>query len=145
MDTRTPAKEKSIDVDLTKPINQIEVMEKVKQSCFGKMWDVTTKECNSCADRDTCGIIMRGTVDKKAEEISKKLGATFLDESMFHRITEESIKSFVINGVTSTTELLEWVKTTANTSDEVAVLETTKRFIKEHEFIYTKDGIVWLR
>ena len=46
---RTPKKEKSYEVDLTVPIDRSMIKE--KDDCFGKMWDMTSRECPQCADR----------------------------------------------------------------------------------------------
>lgn len=137
-------KDVKTDVDFTVPINKAAIK---LDGCFGKEWDVATKECKVCAERDLCGIIFKDVVDAKANEQEEKLGSLFLDKSDF-RFTDiqmQELFDWVKSGETATNEFVIKVMQMANSSDQTAGIEATKRIISEHELLYSKSGKVWKR
>ena len=144
--TRKPNKKQSIEVDLTKPIPQPLIIEAMKGSnCFGKLWDISTKECSQCADKDICGIMMQDTLAESSKQLQKKLGATFLDVADYKNVTNAKLMKFVVSGETTTKQLIQEVVKLSNCDDTTAAVEHIKRWIKGTKSIFTKTGIVWKR
>lgn len=135
----------NIEVDFLVPIDKEKIKSMADVDCFGKLYDITTKECNRCTLRDVCCIVFQDAVDLKAKEIEKNIGSKFLDTSDMSVLTKELIFSFINSGKTTVSELFKFCSDSANTDDKVAITEFIKRFIKSNDNIYTKDGIVWLR
>jgi len=141
---REPRESKSFTVDLTKPLNKDDIMEKAK-GCFGYLWDLRTSECSKCADRDVCGILFNDNVIKPTtDELEEKSGSRYLDLTDFKNVTPEKIFSFVQSGETPVQDLVSHVGALAQTSDRMAIIEFIKRFITQTSGISTKGGIVWL-
>lgn len=136
---------KQIEVDFLVPIDKEKCKSMADVDCFGKLYDITTKECNRCTLRDVCCIVFQDVVDLKAKEIEKSTGSRFLDTSDMSALKDSVIFEFVKSGVTTISELMKFCSDTANTDDKVAITNFLKRFIKSHDNIYTKDGLVWLR
>lgn len=135
----------NIEVDFLVPIDKEKIKSMADVDCFGKLYDITTKECNRCTLRDVCCIVFQDAVDLKATEIEDKLGSKFLDTSDITVLTDAVMYEYIHSGKTTVSELVSFCSKKANTDDKVAVTEFLKRFIKSKENIYTKDGIVWLR
>lgn len=117
-----------------------------EESCFGKMWDMSAKECGMCADSDMCGILYQEIVDNKVKEVASR-NVKFLDETDFDLINTELLKTTIksASGEMTVAGLLQWVMEAAHTADDVAAIEWIKRFIKSEPSIYTKDSLVWMR
>lgn len=142
---RITREQKTVNPDLTVPINNEEIMS-TASGCFGKLWDLRTSECSKCADRDVCGILFNDNVVKpRTQEIQEEQGAIFLDLTDFKKVTDEKIFNFIESGVTTVQALVAHVGALACTSERVATVEFLKRFIKSNDKIFTKEGIVWLR
>ena len=136
---------KQIEVDFLVPIDKEKYKSMADVDCFGKLYDITTKECNRCTLRDVCCIVFQDVVDLKAKEIEKSTGSRFLDTSDMSALKDDVIFGFVQSGETKIAELFKFCSDTANTDDKVAITNFLKRFIKSQDNIYTKDGLVWLR
>lgn len=133
------------DIDFLTPLNKEKYREMADVDCFGKMYDITTKECNRCTLRDVCCVIFQDAVDLKGKEIEKKTGSKFLNTSNMEALTDKALFKFIKSGETTTKDLIEFCKETANTDDKVAVVNFLKRWIKDTPNVYTKDGLVWIK
>lgn len=133
----------SIEVDLTKPINHEDVKSKVTGACFGKEWDMGSRECPLCADNEVCGIIMGGAVKQKVKTV-EDAHAMFLDATDFLNLGKDGNKilEHIESGVTTTQQLIAKVKEIAKTADDYAAIEWVKRY-KAKGTITIKQGIVW--
>lgn len=133
------------EVDLKIPLNMSKI--DIKDSdCFGKEWDISSKECPQCADKDICSILFRHELEKNAEQIKSELGLNhFLDETDFKNLTHSKLKDFIVSGKTTVAELKDFVAKEAKTDDDVAVVNYIKNFIKSTKEVYTKSGVVWVR
>lgn len=140
---RTPKKEKSYEVDLTVPIDRSMIKE--KDDCFGKMWDMTSKECPQCADRDICSILFKDKVDAKAKKIEEDLGSKFLDEADFDNLTSESLYKFIESGKTTSRDLLMEAMRLTNCDDVIAVKNKVMEWVKANDSVSIKQGVVWLK
>ncbi len=138
---RQPTTQKKLVTDLLVPIGEVNSHEIA--SCFGKMWDISARECHQCSDRDTCGIIFQQKVNAKAKEIEAKVGTPFLDTVTFCKITPELVKEKIQNEA-PIQDLIDLVIKTSNCEDMPSVVNFLKQFIKDNDFIKTKDGKVWL-
>jgi len=145
MESRIPKPTKS-KVDLTVPVDLS--LHKVSGGCFGKAWDMSTKECGKCADNELCGILFKEVVDQKAKAVEDNLGTKFLDTADFSRVTVEDVLSYigdVGDGELTVQELLNYVMAKANCDDRKAAVEYVKRLVKVDNVIRTKEGLVWLK
>lgn len=135
---------KEHDVDLTVPVDKgkFEVSE---QKCFGKLWDMRTKECPKCADNELCAILTKDRIDADASKVEDKTEAVFLDKADFAALTDKVVLEFVKERERTSRELLEFVMETANVSDVPACVEWIKRFVRDRKLIKITDGIVCLR
>lgn len=140
---RNPRINKTYRLDLTKPINTDD-MATGEYDCFGKEWDMSSKECPLCADRDICGILFKDKVDKKTKDIERKGKAKFLDNADFDSLTDKSITDFIDSGVTTSKELIEFGIRKTNCDDVVAVKNKVKEFVKKSNKISIKKGTVWM-
>ncbi len=131
------------EVDFTKPVNK-ENFIMADTDCFGKEWDMSSKECPQCADRDICGLIYKDVVDSKAKQIEQDLGSKFLDEADFDNMTTEKLLDFIQSGVTTTSDLIEEGMRLSNCSDVVAVKTRLTDWIRNEDNIRTRGGIVWV-
>ena len=145
MENREIRKEKT-EVDLKIPVNVSDFPTK-ENDCFGNMWDMSSRECPQCADKDLCAIIFKGNVvDKRGQEIKEELGLNhYLDERDFAAVTHKKLIEFVKSGETTTEELKEFVAKEAKCDDMVAVVNKIKNWIKSEPSVYTKGGVVWIR
>lgn len=143
---REPSKKPSIEgVDLAIPLDR-ELMKTSKvPTCFGKMWDITEKDCTQCADKDTCGILFRDTLNKKSDKIQSKLGTTFLNVADYPNVTTPKLLDFIKGGDITTSELVGYVKRLSNCDDTKAAVEFLKRWITSTKLVYTKNGNVCLK
>ena len=122
---------KTHDPDLSKPIPSIPT----DDTCFGKEWDLATNDCQYCGDQEVCGILFSKLVKSKVAE------KTFLDQTDFSLVNKkELLKS--INGM-STGHLMQYIKLASNSTDEVAIVEWIKRFVKETEGLSIKKGVCY--
>jgi len=131
-------KETRTKADLSKPLN-IEAVATDDGTCFGKEWDMADRECQYCADNEVCGILFSKQLKTTVKAIEEK-NPTFLDYSDFDSLDEDTVIS-KINGMTSQ-ELFDFIKTNANTEDDVAVVEWIKRLVKSRENVSIKNGVV---
>jgi len=58
-------------LDMTKPLD-ISKFGSDEDPCFGKLYDLNTKQCKMCADADFCAIKMAQTQTSKRNEINKQ-------------------------------------------------------------------------
>ena len=142
---RTPRDTKTFEIDLAVPVDRKIFRTEVSNeaSCFGKLWDLGTKLCSQCADKDTCGIVYKDTVDKKAKDLEQSVGAKYLDATDFDNVNTDKLMQFIQSGVTTLDELVTEIMRLANTSDNVAAQEWLKRWHKEHRKIKSEKGVVW--
>lgn len=139
---RQPTTERKIKADLLLPIGDIEPAQAT--SCFGKAWDISAKECNQCADRDTCGIIFQKVLDEKARKIEQGTGTKFLDRTCFKRVTEQVVRERVQSG-DLVSKLIQVTVEVSECEDMPSVTAFLKSFISQHDWISTKDGKVWIK
>lgn len=140
-------KEKNIysDIDLSLPVDKSKL--KVSdEDCFGILWDMGSKECPLCAMNEICCIPFQDKVNKQAEEIQAK-NVVFLDQTDFSVVDPAKLLSTIKekSGKMTVAELVTRVKVKADTADDMAAIEWIKRFVKSHDEVYTKEGIVWHR
>lgn len=138
---RTPTTIKKYNEDLTVPLDKSKFME--DSTCFGKHWDMRSKECPQCADRDICGIVFKDTVDKKAKDIESDLGTKYLDVADFDNLTIDKVKSFVKSGETTSKDLLAYAMEVAYCDDVLAVKNKLMALLKKDGSFKIKEGIVW--
>ena len=133
------------EIDLKVPVDT----SKIKQSddgCFGKLWDMSSKECPQCADKDLCSILFKGELEKNSSKIKETLGLNnWLDEADFDAVTDEVLLDFIVSGETTVGELKEFYSRTSKCDDTIAVVDRLKDWIKSRPDVYTKEGIVWKR
>ena len=133
-----------MEVDLTKPLD-LSTVKADDGSCFGKMFDPRTDECQSCADSDVCCILYERIVKKKVRSVEEEKGP-FLDTAGMHRVTDEMISAFIRKhkkGM-STESLVDKLLEMAGISDTVSAVERIKRY-KLTGLIRIKNGIVnWI-
>lgn len=142
MADRKPRSEKTYELDLTKPIDKTQL---VMVDCFGKHWDMGSRECPQCADKDVCCILYKDYIDTKAKELAEKMGSNYLDEVDFDAVETAETLQWIKSGETTTKELLDYIGEISKCSDRKSVIEWTKNWIKRTSEIYTKDGLVWRR
>jgi hypothetical protein len=130
---RNQRENKTVDHDLSKPLPPI----KTDDSCFGKEWDLATNDCQYCADNEVCGILFSKLVKAKVETI--EADKIFLDQTDFTLINKKELLK-AINGM-STGHLMKYIQLTTKSTDEVAIVEWIKRFVKETEGLSIKGGI----
>ena len=58
--------------DIFKPISTIDILGTKNDPCFGKSYDLTTKECKMCGDSELCGIVFAQSMNKTRDEIEKE-------------------------------------------------------------------------
>lgn len=124
---------KTHDPDLSKPIPNIPT----NDTCFGKEWDLATNDCQYCADNEVCGILFSKLVKSKVEELEAE--KTFLDQTDFSLINKKELLKG-IDGMT-TGHLMKYIQLATNSTDEVAIVEWIKRFVKETEGLSIKKGV----
>lgn len=139
---RIPSKSPSKEYDPLVPLGKVD---DVESDCFGLLWDVTTRECSSCADRDICGIVFGDELEKRANAVQENNGSIFLDVQNFEAVANDDILSGIDSGTTTVADLVDYVAVLANTSDTKAVVTFLKRWITSQNSVYTKNGIVWIR
>jgi hypothetical protein len=99
--------------------------------CFGKEYDPRDRDCSICADIEICGIKTQVELQKKKKEFENNNGP-LLDQTDFKsvnwkKIEQKALEYEVNNEPLTFEELLDTIKTLANTKDEVAVLEYIRR------------------
>jgi hypothetical protein len=130
---RNKRENKTVDPDLSKPLPMIQT----DGSCFGKEWDLGTNDCQYCADNEVCGILFAKLVKSKVADLEAE--QTFLDQTDFSLVNKEQLLKG-INGM-STGHLMQYIKLASNSTDEVAIVEWIKRFVKETEGLSIKGGV----
>lgn len=113
-----------------------------ESSCFGKEWEVSSSDCNICADQLACQILLRQDVDKRAKKLGDSKGIIYLDETDFGAVTDQALISFINPGETTVKELLAEVLRLANTQDKIAAIEWLKSWITNKRLFKTSNGIV---
>ena len=128
--------------DLSKPIDKDKV-EKPEVSCFGKEWDITTRECSICAANEVCAILTQESTKKVVQELETKEGG-FLDQQDFS-FDKKGLIDYVQrnSGKLSSQQLVEKVFELSNSRDTVAVVEYVKRLVKETEGMSIREKIVY--
>jgi hypothetical protein len=134
------------NVDLTKPVDKSKLSNQTSVQCFGKEWDMTSKECPLCAMNDICGVLYQDVIGKATEEMEKKHGG-FLDVANFDLINKDELTEWIRanSGEIKTKDLLAEVERISHVTDEVALVLWVKGFLKSTQGIYTKEGVVWAR
>ena len=131
-------------LDLSKPIDKSKTYYS-NVSCFGKMWDVISRECSICAANEVCAIFMQEAVKKQAVDLEQQEGG-FLDMTDFYEVDKKLIKWLRENKDVEVTsaELVGAVKKLAKCRDEVACVLYVKRMVKNTDGLLIKNGkIVW--
>jgi hypothetical protein len=140
---RVPTEKATLEVDLRYPIKIENIDMSNTGDCFGKEYDITTKECPMCADNEVCAVVFmkKGLVDKveKQREID---GVEYLDECRLLEIDEEEVYGSIESGVTKVVSIVQYLKKEGKTSDDDAVKEWIIRFKKKYNLTITQ-GIVW--
>lgn len=98
---------------------------------------MSTKDCQYCADNTVCGIIFNNEVKSKVVKIEET--TLFLDKTDFSLIDKNKLLKKINN--MKSADLVEYIKTTAKTQDDVAVVEWIKRLVKETEGLSIKGGV----
>ncbi len=132
---RNQRENKTVDPDLSKPLPLIQT----DGSCFGKEWDLGTNDCQYCADNEVCGILFAKLVKSKVADLEAE--QTFLDQTDFSLVNKKELLKG-INGM-STGHLMQYIKLASNSTDEVAIVEWIKRFVKETEGLSIKKGVCY--
>lgn len=60
------------EIDPLTPITNIENLGSDKDPCFGREYDLTTKECKLCGDSELCAICFAQKLNKTRAEIEKE-------------------------------------------------------------------------
>lgn len=130
--------------DFTAPIDPAQ-FKVVDGDCLGKEWDMRSKECPVCAMCDICSILFQSQVRKKIQQVEAQ-HATFLDKTDFAAIDQQQLRARIeaANGQMNVGDLVEEVHATAQTDDEVAVVEWIKRFLRDNG-LKTTEGKIWKR
>ncbi len=144
---RIPHKEK-LAVELNKPLD-LSTVKADDGTCFGKMWDPSTEECQGCADSDVCGILKERTVKSTATQVDDDEGP-FLDTAGMHRLIDQDITLWIKkairagDGELSSAELVDGVMQLGGTRDRQSAIERIKRY-KATGVITIKQGQVkWI-
>lgn len=143
------------DVDLSKPLKK-SAIHVPENDCFGQVWDAYDKACQVCADSEVCCILFSDVVKKKVHEKeleAKNAGAAFLDTAeMLRNLEPFKAKLLKLIGVKNDTpdgvpvdEIKAYIMDKHNVSDEVAVVEWIKNFVKENGTICIKERKFRLR
>lgn len=135
--------EKTVDADLTVPLNKKEI-EMSDESCFGRMWDMTSKECPQCADRDVCAILFKDSVDIRGKQIEEDLGSKFLSDADFENLTSDNLIDKVTSGVTTSSELIQIGMEVSNCSEVKGVTNRIKYLIQTDKKIKIENKLVWV-
>lgn len=135
-------------LDLLLPVGaeiKAKLMEKEKDTCFGKHWDPVENDCAICADSELCCILKQEAVNASARGVEKKRGVEWLDKADFENLKDEDIIFMcdLNSGHLTTQELIKDVLRHAKSSDEVAATEWIKRFKTRHPEVSIKKGIVY--
>jgi len=141
---RQPRKNKTYKLDLTKPVDKTDFFMK-DGDCFGKEWDMSSKECPTCADRDICAILFKDKVDKKTKEIEHKQGSYFLDRANLAALTDTVLFDFIECGKTNVQDFISFGVEKSKCSDVTAVKNNLKAFIRRHGKVYVKNGVIWIK
>lgn len=112
--------------------------------CFGNLWDMSSKECPQCADRDICAILFKDKVDHRAKKIEEDLGSKFLDEADFDRICTKLIMPKVTSGVTTAAELMEIAMELSNCSDVPSVKQKVVEWVRSEDGVKISGGVLWI-
>lgn len=135
------------DVDLSVPIKKGELLGKVPEDveCFGKEWDMTSKECPVCSMSDICGIFYQDVLAKRVTNVEKEKGP-FLDQVSFDLIDKKSLYDWCKenDGKLAVEEFVLKVKELSKSMDEVAIFEWIKTYKAEHGLKF-RGGIVWIQ
>lgn len=132
-----------MEVDLTVPIDKENVMSEQytgEGDCFGQDWDAGSNDCAECAVSEICCIMFKDKQDKKVKSMEK--AKKYLDISDFSLIDRDALMVWLSLGKRTVDDVYEYVERKSKSADEVAIVEWIKRFIRDEETVYTKDGFV---
>lgn len=143
MEERNAREVKTYEADLTIPLKR-QIMPEIKETdCFGKLWDMTSKECPQCADRDICGIVYKDKLDVKAKELEEERGTKYLDKADLDSLTDRVLLDFIVSGETTPAQLIEYGMKVAYCDDVPSVKNKIIDFIRRTPNVKVKGGIVW--
>lgn len=119
------------ELDLLVPIDKIKVMAEVNSDCFSKEWDPEQKECAMCSASVPCGILFQDELKSKSNKKTPgkfdKLVAVLQN---WHRSSEPA----------AVEDMFDYFSEVLKTNEEEIVVSEMKKFIKENNDIYTKEG-----
>lgn len=90
MTKKRERKEKK-EVDLLVPTNVTEIIGTKDDPCFGKEYDLSTKECKRCGDSELCAICFAQVMHKTRKEVEAENNFKDLETS----VDESSIKKYM--------------------------------------------------
>lgn len=135
------AKKDKPDVDLTKPVDKGALKSATAaDDCFGKMWNINDPLCQVCSANELCGIIFADVLVEQEQQVAAGK-ETFLDLSDWPAINDTVFMEFLGGEPKTTQQAFDFIAKKVNSSDEVAVVEWIKRFIKAHDNVTTKGGV----
>lgn len=133
-------RETKTKLDLSKPVDTDSIPLN-EGECFGKEWDMGTKECQYCADNEVCGLLMSNVVNKKVTELESK--EEFLDLTDFTLVKIKELEEKCLGYTTQ--QLVDTITKTARATDEVAVIEFIKNWIRNSDKVKIKEGVLCQR
>ena len=99
---RVPTEKATLEVDLRYPIKIENIDMSNTGDCFGKEYDITTKECPMCADNEVCAVVfMKTGIVTKIEEQQQKDGVEYLDECRLLEIDDKTLYDSIESGKTT--------------------------------------------
>ena len=140
---RVPTEKATLEVDLRYPIKIENIDMSNTGDCFGKEYDITTKECPMCADNEVCAVVfMKTGIVTKIEEQQQKDGVEYLDECGLLEIDDKTLYDSIESGKTTVGIIARYLKKEGKTSDDDAVKEWIKRF-KSKFNLRIEQGVIW--
>jgi len=123
-------KEEETKMDLTRPINNLEIKD---DDCFGQMWNPKDKNCALCSDLEICGIKYQEVIEDKKTNYEKEYEP--LDMADFSCVNMSKIVDFIKkyqdDDPLTYEEVEEYVMDKAKIRDKTSVGEFLKRnFVK---------------
>jgi len=89
------------ELDMTKPLD-LTKFGSDEDPCFGKLYDLNTKQCKLCADADFCAIKMAQSQSVNRKELNKQ--NDFIDEFeisdvKLDKTTKKKVKKFMLRRI----------------------------------------------
>ncbi len=135
------------EVDLTKPVSKSQYAKMDKElygdTCFGREWDMETRECQMCHDSEMCGLICHTRLKKMEAKLDQEVKK--LDTLDFDGIKQSQLFMWLKAEQRTSKELLEKVKSMSNCTDPTVIKAWTISFIKADSRLSVQNKLVLVR